>query len=536
MCTATNLSSKLMLKIGKWRLLLLLFMLPYVSLLILDLAKMTLYWDEANNLIGGLLILRGLLPRYLETNMFYPPLADVTISGYFAVFGVSVFSGRLLGVTFAVLSIIVTFELANRLYDAKTAFLASVFLATTTGFVWLARLTMLETMLIFFFSATILLFFIWLQKHENKYLILSGLTLGLGFLTKYQVVIALIAMIVSICLLCRGQIKAKLKRFPLLVLTAILVALPWIIIAYQSYSAGMLNQWLYALQMGNPDKAVYSSRFPAPVFYLIEMVWPYSSFHPISFLLYGLGLAGLALFFLRRKPQDKYLLIFFFVVYIFFSLIGNKEWRYIVPVFPIISISAASLITHAYDLTKKAAKNASPSLAKRRTNKFLSVALLILVAFTLTYNCLDTYQWMSTRSTFEVPVKEATEYVAAKLGNNESLAVLCAVNVFSQDIVRFYLYAEESRPQRVAQYPSKPVDAYTPTFNTSELSELCATRNIKYLMLFEYGGRYPYFNSTLNSEQVYNTLTDSQLFKYQNSFGEYPCRIYIFTFEPHQSE
>jgi hypothetical protein len=497
----------------------------------LDLAKMTLYWDEANNLIGGLLILRGFFPRYLETNMFYPPLADLTIAGYFAVFGVSVFTGRLLGVTFALLSVWVTFELANQLYNAKTAFLASVFLGTMTGFVWLARLTMLETLLIFFFSATILLFFMWLQKHENKYLVLSGVTLGLGFLAKYQVVIAIVAMTVSICLLCRGHVKAKLARFPLLILTATLVALPWVIIAYQSYSAGMLNQWLYALQLGNPDKAMYSSRFPAPVFYLIEMVWPYSSFHPISFLLYGLGLAGLAMFFFRRWSQDKYLLIFFFVVYIFFSLIGNKEWRYIVPVFPIIAISAASLITHAYDQAKKVAGNSSASRARRHAGKFFAVALVALVVFTVTYSCLDAYQWMSTRSTFEVPVEEATDYVAAKLGDNDSLAVLCAVNVFSQDIVRFYLYAEGSRPQRVAQYPSKPVDAYTPTFNISELRDLCTTRNIKYLMLFEYGGRYPYFNSTLNAEQVYSTLVSSPHFTCESSFGEYPCRIYIFSYQ-----
>lgn len=531
MCRHTNLSPKLALKADKWRLLLLVFTLLYAVFLVIDLAKMTLYWDEANNLIGGLLILRGFFPRYLETNMFYPPLADLTVAGYFAIFGVSVFTGRLLGVTFALLSIWVTFELAKQLYDAKTAFLASIFLGTMTGFVWLARLTMLETLLIFFFSATILLFFMWLQKHENKYLVLSGVTLGLGFLAKYQVVIALVAMIVSICLLCRGRIKAKLTRFPLLILIAILVALPWIIIAYQSYSAGMLNQWLYALQMGNPDKALYSSRFPAPVFYLIEMVWPYSSFHPISFVLYGLGLAGLAMFFFRRKPQDKYLLIFFFVVYIFFSLIGNKEWRYIVPVFPLIAISAANLITHAYDRAKNMTKNSSADVAKKRASKFFAVILVALVVFTIAYNCLDAYQWMSTRSTFEVPVKEATEYVAAKLGDNDSLAVLCAVNVFSQDIVRFYLYAEGSRPQRVAQYPPKPVDAYTPTFNISELSDLCAARNIKYLMLFEYGWRYPYFNSTLNSEQVYNALVNSTRFTCENSFGKYPCRIYIFAYK-----
>lgn len=524
-----SLSSRLRKGFGKWRLLLLGFIGIYAFLLLLDLAHMPLQWDEANNLIGGLLLQRGYFERYIESNMFYPPLADVMIAGYFTVTGVSVFSGRLIGTTFAVLSVWVTFEFANKLYGAKTALMASILLGTMPGFVWLARLTMLETMLVFFFSATMLLFLMWLHQHKDKYLVLSGVTLGLGFLTKYQTIIALVAMVGSI-FLCRGYIKAKLSRFPLLILTAILIAVPWVIVSYEVYSTGMLNQWLYAIQIGNPQKSMYSTRFPTPIFYLIEMVWPYGTFHPISLLVYSLGLLGLVLLLLRRKPEDKYLLAFFAVVYIFFTLIGNKEWRYVVPVFPIIAVSASSLITFAYEKTAKVWKHPQSSLNRKRMGKVAAGCLIAIVALAVSYSCVDAYNWINKNKAFNLPVEEATAYVAKRLNVNESLVVLCSVNVFSYDIVKFYLHASESRPWRAAQYPQLAVDAYTPNFNMNELIDLCTKRNVKYLLLFEYGEIYPYFNSTLTMQEVYGMLMASQCFKCETSFGEYPCKIYVLSY------
>ena len=525
-----SLSSKLRKGFGKWRLLLLAFIGVYAFMLLLDLAHMPLQWDETNNLNGGLLLLRGHFERYVESNMFYPPFADLTIAGYFTVTGVSVFSGRLMGTTFALLSVWVTFEFANKLYGAKTALIASIILGTMPGFVWLARLTMLETMLVFFFLSSMLLFLIWLRKNENKYLVLCGVTLGLGFLTKYQTIIALIAMVTSVFVLCRGYIKEKLSRLPLLILTGIIVIAPWIIVSYQAYSTGMLNQWLYALQVGNPQKSMYSMRFPTPIFYLIEMVWPYGTFHPISLLVYGLGLLGIVLLLLRRKPEDKYLLIFFFVIYIFFTLIGNKEWRYVVPLFPIIAIAAAGLITFGYERAKKVWNQPHSSLNRKRLGKVAAGCLIAIVVVAVSYSCVDAYQWVNKHSPFNVPVKEAADYVADRLAVNETLVILCPLNLFSQDMVKFYLHAAESRRWQAAQYPDLAVDAYTPNFNLDELRELCTNRNVKYLLLFEYGEIYPYFNSTLTMQEVYGMLMDSQGFTCETSFGEYPCKIYVLSY------
>jgi 4-amino-4-deoxy-L-arabinose transferase-like glycosyltransferase len=292
---------------------------------------------------------------------------------------------------------------------------------------------------------------------------------------------------------------------------------------------GMLNQWMYALEIGNPQKLMYSLRFPTPIFYLIELTWPYGVVHPISLFIYIFGLLGLGVLLWRRKPEDKFLLIWFFAVYIFFTLIGNKQWRYVVPIFPVLAISAASLMTFAYGKTEKTWNQTKSSLNKKRIGKVAAGFLIATVAFSVGYSCLDAYHWVAKDTAFNLPGEQATNYVAERLNVNESMVVLCALNVFSQDTVKFYLYSRGSKLNFVGQYPELPVDTYTPYFSVDELIGLCTKRNVKYLLFFEYGETYPYFNSTLNMQAIYQMLMDSQKFTCQASFGNYPCRIFVLS-------
>ena len=69
----------------------------------------------------------------------------------------------------------------------------------------------------------------------------------------------------------------------------------------------MLGKWSYVLQMGNEERLAYSTRFPSPIFYLIEMTQPYPHIHPIYFPIYFIALLGLALWLWRRHEEDNLL-------------------------------------------------------------------------------------------------------------------------------------------------------------------------------------------------------------------------------------
>jgi uncharacterized membrane protein len=493
---------------------------------------MSIQWDEVSHLYGGLLLARGQPQEYLGTYGYYPPLYDILTAGYFKIFGVSAASGRLVAVTFSLLSIWIVFELANRTCGPKIALISSVLLGTMPGFFWVSRVAMLETMLVFFFSLAMFFFLSWTRSSQKKSLILCGLALGVGFLAKYEVLVAGLVMIVIILFLGRDKLRARFSKFPVLAIIAILVVTPWVLVLYEVNGLGKLGELLYVVQVGGQDRAVYSTRFPVPIFYLIEMTWPFPDIpvHPISLAVYILGFLGLGLWAYRRKAEDKFFLIWFIVVYVFFTLIPNRQWRYVTPVFPVLAISAASFVLFLYGKVS-AWKPKQMSLNGYRFKKIAAALLIVLVAAVVVYSSYDAYQ-MTARDQIHIPIEEAANYLDSHMNLNESAVIVCAFNLLNQDMFRFYLPANMSKDQ-VWQYPELPVDSFTPNFNITEFVSLCEQHNLKYMILYDYGANSRFFNTDLTitnvTQMIYNThrfgIASDQPF-----FGDMPNRLFLVRF------
>lgn len=155
-----------------WQECFLLFIVIYGGLLMFNLAYKSILWDETPHLYGGLLLTQGRFHEYFAVT-FYPPLFDVAIACFYGVFGASVFAGRSVAVVFSVLTLLVLFKLVSRTYSRKVAFLSCVILATMPGFIWVSRMTLLETALEFFLIASLFFFIEWL--HTGCCLVVSCL-------------------------------------------------------------------------------------------------------------------------------------------------------------------------------------------------------------------------------------------------------------------------------------------------------------------------------------------------------------------------
>lgn len=510
---------------------LLVFLIVYGSALLFNLGYMSIQWDEIPHLYGGLFLLRGQTQAYMATYGYYPPFYDIVTVGFYQFFGVSAATGRLTAVTFSLLSVWITFEFAKRTYGSKIALIAAVMLGVMPGFFWLSRITMLETVLIFFFTLTLFFFFTWLDKHKDKFLILTCLALGIGFLAKYQIVVAGIVMIVAILWLGRDKLKIRFTKFLLIPIIAVAVIVPWIIVLYHANGANF-GTILYVIQEGGQDRSQYSARFPMPIFYLIEMTWPFNDIpvHPISLPLYALGLAGLGLYAWRRKPADKFFLAWFAVVYVFFTFIPNKQWRYVTPAFPVLAISAATFVMFLYGKIS-AWKPKQISLNTLQLKKIAATLLIVLTAAFIVYSSNDAYQ-MTVRDQIHIPLQETANYLAGHLNANQSAVILCSFNLFNKDMLEFYLPANMSQDQ-VWQYPELPVDAFTPNFNITEFVNLCEQHNVKYVILYDYGADSHFFNTTLTYSNVTTLLYESGRFGYTGDepfFGEMPHRTFLVGF------
>lgn len=157
-----------------------------------------------------------------------------------------------------------------------------------------------------------------------------------------------------------------------------------------------------------------------------------------------------------------------------------------------------------------------------RQKKLAAAFFIVIIASLVAYASYDTYK-MTARDQIHIPIQEATDYLAGHLDQNQSAVVVCSFNLLSEDMFRFYLPYSMSRDQ-IWQYPDLPVDSFKPNFNITEFLNLCQERNVKYIILFDWGPHTTFFNTTLDYAQVQTMIYDTHRFgdpQDQPFFGDF---------------
>ena len=354
------------------------------------------------------------------------------------------------------------------------------------------------------------------------------MALGLGALAKYQTIVGGVVILVSWLLMLRKRLTRNMRKFVLLAIVAGAIVVPWLLVMSQQVTPEAISRWFYTVSSGSDERVEYGRRIPLPIFYLVEMTYPYMDLHPISLPIYILAFLGLSYWLWRRKPEDKFSLIWFIVVYVFYTLfISNRNWRYVIPLFSILAVSASDFILFIWNkLTATIRTHTKP----RRTllRKIAAALFVVLITVSVIYSLMNAYYWIELEHV-KVPAQAVSQYVSKNSAPNEAAVLFFPVNYFSPDVVNFYLLQYDSSERVLWEYPEDPADVYTPVFNETVLIEQCESLNVKFLLLYENGNK-TYYQSDLKAINALDLLVDSGNFTLEKTFGSSPQRVFVIRF------
>ncbi len=269
--------------------------------------------------------------NWLYFHLERPPLFFLSMILSTKIFGESELAYRLPSFIFGIgtILIIFVFFLHYQIFKNKVYALLSLIPILTAKDWWLSsQSALMDTMLSFFLTLAIINFLIFLRKGKNKriFLIFSGVSWGLAFLSKGQPSIIFVFPLFFLLIFKRLTLKEGIIIF----ISFLTVISPWILLVIRKFGLTIFLE-TFVLFAKNRTLAEDITQ-KAPIFWYFR--WWFESFRIgvilfVTFLFLDLKT--------RKISLEKLTLIFFIIPsFIFFSLAKNKVWWYVLPLIPSI--------------------------------------------------------------------------------------------------------------------------------------------------------------------------------------------------------
>jgi 4-amino-4-deoxy-L-arabinose transferase-like glycosyltransferase len=275
---------------------------------------------------------------------------------------------------YATLGVLLLYVLGRRLYGGEIGLLGGAVLATTLIYSNQAVSARVDMTLCFFVTASLILFYSLYRgflSHQLWYLLFYALV-GIGALAKGPLGILLPGLVIAVFLVTKKnwQLLSKFAFHPGVAI-AVLLTVGWYGLAITRGGEGFVDRQLL---QENLERFFGGSGHSHPVYYYLSYLFslgiPWSLFLPLVLWDYlRKGLVG--------DDNRLFLLLWFFVMFAFFSVSAGKRPVYLLPIFPAISLLVAVWLSEV-----KAAKGVREILF-RAIAFFAGVTGLILLLIVL---------------------------------------------------------------------------------------------------------------------------------------------------------
>ena len=275
--------------------------------------------------------------------------------------GFSSFSVRFPAAFFGTLTVILTFFLGKTLYSSRTGFLSGLILATSLEFSYLSTRANIDTTLTFLTTASLLCFFQWYRRGQDKAkdmkkvelgvkveekakmrnLLIYGFYIGMALATLAKGPVGFILPLsVSLIYLVFQKDWGGMRRMRLLSGMALflVIVLLWYLPALFEGGEDYLQATLFKHSIDRYAQGWSKGR---PIYYYLYNF-------PIDFLPWVFFIpAAVAYGFSREKVEKRgeflFLFMWFALIFIFFSLSKGKRAIYLLPLYPAVSLMVGKL-------------------------------------------------------------------------------------------------------------------------------------------------------------------------------------------------
>jgi 4-amino-4-deoxy-L-arabinose transferase-like glycosyltransferase len=257
-----------------------------------------------------------------------------------AIGGMNEFAARFPSAFFALFTLPLLFFLGKRLFGEKAGFFSALILATTVEFIWLARRANIDTTLTFFTTAAITCLYIGFYQQKGRWglYMLAYLAMAMGVVTSLQIGVIVPALVIGGYFLVQREMRffQDPSHIPGIALFVALIG-GWLALAYLSGGQEYLGRLLYQkpastfFETASHERPLY--------YYLINFPGnfaPWICFLP-SALIYGLSAKG-------RKKEFIFILFWFVVIFIFFSIAKAKDEFCLLPLYPAAALMVGYLL------------------------------------------------------------------------------------------------------------------------------------------------------------------------------------------------
>lgn len=261
--------------------------------------------------------------------------------------------GKILDLIFSLVSIVVLYKIAEKVYSKRTAVLSSIIFALSPVFIMFTGLILTEPLAILLGLIGIYILVKEQPGPSAKKYFWGGLFLGLSFLTKFPQGILLAAAAVAL-LLTKIKIDTnkpdtkifdslldKLRLSSFLLFGFIIPVLPYLALNYNLYQDIFLpftsGSWIITTATW-----AYNSEW-----------WYYLYWFFVKNPLYLLFFPALYLFYKKKEWQDRQKSIIALAVILilaYFWYLPRKEVRYVVLALPFLSLMIGNFINYLYEL------------------------------------------------------------------------------------------------------------------------------------------------------------------------------------------